>query len=215
MKGELFCFLLACGVASLQLENTGILPIYEETKECQEITVPECTLLGYNMTYMPNLRDQINQSHVRKEFKDFLPLVVNKCSNAILHFLCSFYVPACLTDPETQTVINLRPCRNLCEYVRPDCEDAIQKADYEWPTFFNCSLETFSNQTSCFGPDDLKSVQIPESIFVTATTVEVISTSKSIPLISSSVTILCALTSVLTDVISLASLWRLEQHCIL
>ena len=192
MKRELLCLLLASGLVSLLPDKTGIRPVDKEPNQCEEITVPECALLGYNMTYIPNARGHTKQSLARKELEDFLPLVINKCSNAFLHFLCSFYIPACLINPDTQSIIKLQPCKDLCEYVQPGCKDAIKKTKFEWPAFFNCSFETFSNKSSCFGPNDLKAVEIPESIFVTT---KIFTSSKSISLISSSLIIFCALTA--------------------
>ena len=205
MKGELLCLLLASGLVSLLPDKTGIRPVDKEPNQCEEITVPECALLGYKMTYTPNARGHTKQSLARKELEDFLPLVINKCSNAFLHFLCSFYIPACLINPDTQSIIKLQPCKDLCEYIQPGCKDAIKKSKFEWPAFFNCSFETFSNKSSCFGPNDLKAVKIPESILVTSP--EFFALSKGTSLASSSLIVLSALTIAPTYAF-IANLWR-------
>jgi len=130
---------------------------------CQALQEQECLRLGYNSTYLPNLRGHRTQLEAANEFKDFLPLVDRMCSNAILHFLCSFYFPVCFLNPSSNQVKRLNPCRRLCEYIESNCSKAFLESNFDWPSFFNCSLEdSFTVQQPCFGQENLSAVTIPE-----------------------------------------------------
>lgn len=207
MKICFVCSLLVFrAIMSMAQETTGVRPVSDEPSRCEDIKVRECTKLGYNVTHVPNLRGHTNQNEAENELRDFLPLAINKCSNAILHFLCGFYVPACFIEPDG-TIIVLKPCQNLCKYITPGCKEDLEQASFTWPTFFNCSLETFSNKSSCFGPDDLMTVTIPELEFITTSGGRdmSITTAKSIAQISSHLMIIliACLTIIVTLIASL------------
>ena len=187
---ELICLLLLCSYGSLKSDNS-VRPVLDDNK-CQKIDVTTCRNLGYDMAYFPNFRGHTNISQAEKELQDFLPLVLIKCSNAILHFLCSFYMPPCLINPITNATMLLQPCQELCQYVKHYCEEDIKQSGFEWPTFFNCSLEPFSTDPSCFGPDNITAIVFPESLFATSPVIVDVATSRSITITSSSVTLLIA-----------------------
>ena len=158
--------LMMSGVAVIKGE-VALVPT-DTPKKCESLQVQECNQLGCNLTYIPNQRGHKSQEEAYKEFKDFLPLVLNKCSNAILHFLCSFYFPICFSISGSTQIMRLNPCRSLCEYVEPSCTKLLNQANFMWPAFFNCSIEhSFAiGSTLCFGQDNLSTINIPGYIFL-------------------------------------------------
>lgn len=156
--------------------------------KCEILQIQECNQLGYNSTYIPNLRGHVSQEEAYNEFRDFLPSVRDRCSNAILHFLCSFYFPVCFKVTSSTPIMRLDPCQSLCEYVEPDCTKLLNQNGFVWPTFFNCSLEqSFTDSMPCFGQTNLSAVTIPKNIFLLSSTeaVSIAATKgKSISLVS-------------------------------
>ena len=150
-------------MAGMSLALGQIVTAPPDPEKCVILQEQECLRLGYNSTYLPNLRGHLTQEEADREFRDFLPLVDKACSNAILHFLCSFYFPICFVQPFTHQSMKLNPCRGLCEYVEGDCRKVLIEAHFGWPAFFNCSQkDSFSEQQPCFGQDDLSTVTIPD-----------------------------------------------------
>ena len=132
---------------------------------CQPITaVTMCINVDWVNASFPNLREHQNQQEANEEAKVFLPLVVHACSNAIVHFICSIYAPVCLNNPDGSS-ITLKPCRELCMYVRPTCEPLMVANGFPWPHQFECS--NFPSNTSrkledvCLIPPNLRNVPIP------------------------------------------------------
>lgn len=60
---------------------------------CQEITVPMCRGIGYNLTHMPNQFNHDTQDEAGLEAHQFWPLVEIHCSPELRFFLCSMYTP--------------------------------------------------------------------------------------------------------------------------
>ncbi|NP_001266206.1 frizzled precursor [Amphimedon queenslandica] len=105
---------------------------------CQPITgVAMCLYVPWGNASFPNLREHRTQSEANTEVNVFQPLVTHQCSNAIVHFLCAVYTPACVEGPEG--TVTLKPCRNLCNHVRNTCEPLMQQGGLDWPPHFECS----------------------------------------------------------------------------
>lgn len=125
---------------------------------CEEMTVNYCKDIRSETTvYLPNPRGHDNQTKALAEFDDFLPLITANvsCSNGLYHFLCSYYFPLCYNNSlENNKPTKLKPCRSLCEYVRPPCEEVLLANNVSWPIFLNCSLDDFADGSTCFGPPD-------------------------------------------------------------
>ena len=124
---------------------------------CEEINISYsycANIRRENTVYLPNWRGHDTQLKAFEELDDYFPLINSSCSNGLYHFLCSYYFPLCYRDPVTDRPTKLKPCRSLCEYVRPPCEAVLLANNHSWPTFFNCSLGDFSDGETCFGPPD-------------------------------------------------------------
>ena len=126
---------------------------------CQPITaVTMCININWKNTSFPNLREHQNQLEANEEAKLFQPLVAQACSNAIAIFICSIYTPVCITSPDGDS-ITLKPCRELCMYVRSTCEPLMLANGFKWPKQFECN--NFPSNTSrkfediCVNPTNL------------------------------------------------------------
>ncbi|CAB3260177.1 unnamed protein product [Arctia plantaginis] len=65
---------------------------------CQEITIPMCRGIGYNLTSFPNALDHDTQEEAGLEVHQYWPLVEIRCSADLKFFLCSVYTPICIED---------------------------------------------------------------------------------------------------------------------
>nr|AFK11219.1 frizzled-5-like protein [Callorhinchus milii] len=101
---------------------------------CQEITVPMCKGIGYNLTYMPNRFNHDNQDEAGLEVHQFWPLVEIQCSPDLRFFLCSVYTPICLVDYKKP----LPPCRSVCERAKSGCSPLMRQYGFAWPERMNC-----------------------------------------------------------------------------
>lgn len=151
------CLLFA--VVSSNSTST-VLPVPEDKLTCMYLQQPLCRNAGYNATAFPNSRQQETQDEASSEMADFFQLWTGEtpCSNAIVHFLCSFYFPFCGLGRQGENT-TLQPCRSLCEESRSGCEDYIEKhAGLQWPPFLDCN--NFAEDL-CFGPPDPSKLTIP------------------------------------------------------
>lgn len=101
---------------------------------CEEITIPMCLNIGYNLTRMPNELNHENQDEAGLEVHQFWPLVEIKCSVDLRFFLCSMYAPICLKDYPKP----LPPCRDLCRRAREGCEPIMTQYGFKWPDRMEC-----------------------------------------------------------------------------
>ena len=129
---------------------------------CENITQIEfCSKVDYSTASFPNFRDQSDQMAANSEVENFRALAQAVCSNAIVHFLCSVYAPFC--DP-AKPDIRVLPCRELCEYVRPNCETLVIEFGLTWPPHLECSQFPTNQSTITFCPTDLSTLAIPSNI---------------------------------------------------
>lgn len=101
---------------------------------CQEITIPMCKGIGYNMTYMPNQFNHDNQEEAGLEVHQFWPLVEIKCSPDLQFFLCSMYTPICVTNYHKP----LPACRSVCERAKAGCAPLMRQYGFVWPERMSC-----------------------------------------------------------------------------
>lgn len=174
----LFVVLQLTSLSATSQHDAAIRPITNEMEgSCEDLTINSCSNMGYTMTSVPNFRGHTSQVQAERELNDFLQLTRTNCSPFTGLFLCAFYAPICFINPVSSNIITLKPCRFLCESVRAGCRGTLEGVNLSWPSFFNCSLDTFTDGLSCFGPSSRP----------TATTIET-TTSYSIPT-SSDITI--------------------------
>ena len=157
-----------------QALGQGVRPVTGEPPgRCESLTENQCAGLGYVMTYIPNFRGHMNQTEAANELANFIPLVDSGCSANVLLFFCSYYFPFCATV-DTQVIV-IKPCRSICEQVRPNCSQTIvQNTNLGWPTFLNCSFDTFGDDGQCFGPT-------PDTTTTTQNLIMTIATTSGVP----------------------------------
>ena len=137
-----------------------------ETCELVDYTIVHyCKALdSYSMTSFPNSRNHMSQSEAFSEMQQFREAIISNCSGAILDFLCSYYIPICFEVNDQ--VMQLLPCRSLCEQVYNNCNDDLLASNnsllQSWPDHLNCTL--FPNSAPCFGPSDPSMLVLPALI---------------------------------------------------
>lgn len=125
-------FLLALSQPSW---STSIYGLHDaEESRCEEITLPMCVNIGYNLTRMPNEMNHDTQEEAGLEVHQYWPLVEMKCSSDLRFFLCSLHVPICLPDYSKP----LPPCRDLCRRAREGCEPIMLRYGFFWPERMDC-----------------------------------------------------------------------------
>ena len=117
--------------------------------KCEEITIPMCRGIGYNLTYMPNMFNHDTQAEAALEVHQFWPLVEIQCSTDLRFFLCSMYAPIC----EKHYDKDLPPCRSVCERARTGCAPLMRKYGFSWPERMKCeNFPEFGDpDTLCMG----------------------------------------------------------------
>ena len=100
-------------------------PVSSNGHQCEEIQIDLCKSLPYNRTRLPNDFEQDTQSSVNRTLWD-LAQRFNEvaCSEDLVFFVCSLYLPICVENQEIKKPIH--PCRSVCEKVRSDCKAAVQ-----------------------------------------------------------------------------------------
>ncbi|XP_044737682.1 frizzled-2 [Chrysoperla carnea] len=118
--------------------GVGLLSPIEQTNQprCEEITIPMCRGIGYNVTYMPNDLNHETQEEAGLEVHQFWPLVEINCSPDLKFFLCSIYAPICIEEYHKP----LRSCRSVCERAKQGCEPIMEQYSFKWPERMNCNL---------------------------------------------------------------------------
>uniref|UniRef100_A0A8C4QNZ0 Frizzled class receptor 8a n=1 Tax=Eptatretus burgeri TaxID=7764 RepID=A0A8C4QNZ0_EPTBU len=105
-----------------------------EERLCEEISLPMCKGIGYNFTSMPNNFNHDRQEEAGLEVNQFWPLVQINCSPSLRFFLCSMYIPICLSNYRQP----LLPCRALCERARSGCAPLMHQYGFNWPDQLRC-----------------------------------------------------------------------------
>lgn len=105
------------------------------SRTCEEISIPMCKGIGYNMTYMPNQLNHDTQEEAGLEVHQFWPLVEIQCSPDLQFFLCSLYTPICMKDYDAP----LPACRSVCERAKAGCSPLMRQYGFTWPTRMNCN----------------------------------------------------------------------------
>ncbi|XP_071941189.1 frizzled-8-like [Antedon mediterranea] len=113
---------------------------------CEEITIPMCRGIGYNMTYMPNQFNHDSQEEAGMEVHQFWPLVEIKCSPDLKFFLCSMYTPICVTNYRKP----LPACRSVCERAKSGCAPLMRQYGFAWPERMRCEdLPVYGGDQLC------------------------------------------------------------------
>ena len=91
---------------------------------CEEIRIGLCKSLPYNRTQLPNTFEQASQWIINRTLLDLAQRHNSGiCSEDLLFFVCSLYLPICVENNRIPKPI--KPCRSVCEKVKRDCQAAI------------------------------------------------------------------------------------------
>ena len=104
---------------------------------CEQITIPMCMDMKYNMTRMPNRVGHNYQKDAAIQIHEFVPLVQTGCSRLLKFFLCSQYAPMC-TEQVDETLV-IPACRSMCMQVKSRCEPIMQRFNFPWPPILDCT----------------------------------------------------------------------------
>lgn len=114
--------------------SSGSSSSMSSSSRCEEITIPMCRGIGYNLTSMPNELNHDTQEEAGLEVHQFWPLVEIRCSADLKFFLCSMYAPICIEDYHKP----LPACRSVCERAKAGCEPLMQQYGFQWPERMAC-----------------------------------------------------------------------------
>ena len=118
----------------------------ERQRKCQEITIPMCRGIPYNLTSYPNRFNHDTQEEAGLEVHQFWPLVEINCSPDLRFFLCSMYAPICMPNyPRSLPV-----CRSVCQRAKVGCAPLMRQYGFSWPERMNCDeLPVFGDRELC------------------------------------------------------------------
>nr|QXY82368.1 frizzled F HduFzdF [Halisarca dujardinii] len=137
-------------MGSVRSQTASVPPPTQTT--CIKFKSSFCTQAGIGWTNasLPNLVGTTTVAEVEESLSLYYPLYAAACSNAVVHLICAVHYPVCYYDGEQYGT--LKPCRELCEYVRCTCESVVTELGAEWPTDFECSKFPSGDETSLCYP---------------------------------------------------------------
>ncbi|XP_064596475.1 uncharacterized protein LOC135463085 [Liolophura sinensis] len=134
-------------------------PLDETT--CVANTVPLCSGFPHFEAFIPNMFWQSSLDLISRELGQYQELVDTGCNPNLSFFLCGIYLPFC-QDVATEFAV---PCREVCEQVRADCEDDLQRTyGINWPGKLQCHrYPTASNDVQqCVHPNATEIERTPD-----------------------------------------------------
>lgn len=117
--------------------NEPVDPQINENQKCQPTASYLCTIESYT-TIQPfnNSLGHRSLAEANAELFKYSYLFAHApCNYSIQLFLCSLYLPVCVTQVDHQ----LLPCRDECELARSNCASFLRNANQEWPEAWNCN----------------------------------------------------------------------------
>ena len=132
------------------------------TGYCEPVSVDICMDWGYNTTYLPNFLGQTTQS-IASSTLSSLSVLLNMiteetCEINVQKFLCSVYVPRCVTETRggihgnVTDVSPMVPCQTYCTFVMTQCVEELLHLNPAWTStndILNCSSLPLDD---CFNP---------------------------------------------------------------
>lgn len=125
---------------------------------CEQIRIPVCQGMPYNMTRMPNLMHHSTQENARLAIGVYDGLLRQNCSEDLLFFLCSMFAPICTPHFQKEAI---PPCRAVCERAKKGCEPVMNRYNFSWPTTLDCDSLPEYDKGVCVEPDAIVS-SMPE-----------------------------------------------------
>ena len=92
----------------------------------------------------PNIFEDVGQYDALKRMQKFLPLYDTFCSENLREFICSAFLPPCVSSKEGL----LKPCQSFCQGVHDRCFHAAKRLKLKWPAELDC--ENMPKTTPCF-----------------------------------------------------------------
>lgn len=99
----------------------------------------------YRRTTLPNTFGDKSFNNAKSRMHSFFPLVYTLCSEDLIPFLCSVFLPRFNPGINTQQL----PCPSVCEQITKSCSYAINRLNLPWPTEMMCAKS--DNGPPCFG----------------------------------------------------------------
>nr|XP_045591910.1 secreted frizzled-related protein 3-like [Procambarus clarkii] len=128
--------------------------------QCEEIKIPMCQKMPYNLTRLPNLLHHSSQENAQLAIEQFELLGWTRCSDQLQFFLCSMYAPICTLGFVSEAI---PPCRSVCEAARLGCEPLLAKFNIPWPTNLDCEALPLYDQGVCITPQAIISSDVSPS----------------------------------------------------
>lgn len=122
--------------------------------------LPICKDLPYNETQFPNFMKQRSQLEASRDTDVYLPFIRINCSPVLKLFVCSLYAPPCIRNYSSGLI---RPCREMCEKAKSGCDVFMQRYQFAWPDYMDCSrFPSFNGPEVCVN-DDYSIMSGPQS----------------------------------------------------
>lgn len=102
---------------------------------CEAIRIRLCQSMPYNITQFPNLLHHSTQTNANLVLDQFQPLVESNCSQLLVFYLCSLFVPVCPIHFRQEVI---PPCRRVCQTARTGCEPVLARFNLSWPVELGC-----------------------------------------------------------------------------
>lgn len=118
--------------------------------QCEEIKIPMCLNMPYNLTRLPNLLHHSTQENAQLAVDQFELLRWTKCSDQLEFFLCAMYAPICTREFLSEAI---PPCRSVCESARRGCEPLLARFSIPWPSNLECSSLPLYDRGVCITPE--------------------------------------------------------------
>ena len=114
----------------------------KEKPKCEVMNVDQCrSVVGYNVTGIPNMFGHKRQIEVERKLMEINELLTSTCAQPVRFFFCSMYAPMC----STKTGSLIMSCGSLCEYVTRRCKPTAESFNIPWLDEWNCSQFHWQN----------------------------------------------------------------------
>lgn len=117
---------------------------------CEAIRIRLCQSMPYNITQFPNLLHHSTQTNANLVLDQFQPLVESNCSQLLVFYLCSLFVPVCPIQFRQEVI---PPCRRVCLTAKTGCEPVLARFNLTWPIELACDDLPLHETGVCITPE--------------------------------------------------------------
>lgn len=111
---------------------------------CEQIRIPRCRSMAYNLTQFPNLLNHQTQDQAAKVAKKFEALVNRRCSPLFGLLLCSVLTPPCQESRKP-----IPPCKEPCLKATRSCRHLLKKFNLTLPPAMRCGRLPKKRTSKC------------------------------------------------------------------